>query len=819
VTGVAAARTASDRPVKAWSVAYDGYDPAEEGQREALCTLGNGFFATRGAAPESRADGVHSPGTYAAGCYNRLKDEIAGQVVENESMVNLPNWLMLTFAVDDGLWFELDQAEMLSFRQELDLRGGILTRRMRVRDPEGRCTDLMQRRFIHMEQPHLAGLETTITALNWSGRLRVRSGVDGAVENTGVKRYRNLSSCHLITVAAEARGDDLLLVAETTQSRIRVAVAARNRIVGNDSAGKAERRVVHGPHSVAHEIAIDIVSGEQLTVEKIVALYTSRDRAVSEPSEAAVCELGQAGSFEELLERHVLAWTHLWQHFHVDLTDGAVIGDEALQTVRLHVFHLLQTVSPNSIDLDAGVPARGLHGEAYRGHVFWDELFVLPVLTLRAPALTRASLRYRYRRLPAARRAARDAGFAGAMYPWQSGSDGSEDSQRLHLNPLSGRWTPDVSHLQRHIGNAVAYTAWQYYQSTGDVAFLVDHGAEMILEIARFWSGAASYDRGRGRFVIRGVMGPDEFHTGYPGAEDAGVDNNAYTNIMAAWVLQRALNVLAVLPPTRRIELTETLGLQDDECSRWKEMTRRIFVPFHDGVISQFEGYAALAELDWEHYRRRYGDIQRLDRILESEGRSANSFQVSKQADVLMLFYLLSADELRALLRRLGYRLTRNTIRKTVEYYLARTSHGSTLSALVHAWVLGRANRDNALEHFTRLLRSDTADIQGGTTAEGVHLAAMAGSVDLLQRCFTGLETTGDTLRFNPAWPEQLGTLAFAMRYREHPLMVRINSARMSVSAEPGKAAPIRVQCWGQTITLRPGDSVEFVVGPKVGAR
>jgi alpha,alpha-trehalase len=806
--------------VTVWSLAYEGYDPAEEGQREALCTLGNGFFATRGAAPESSADSIHYPGTYTAGCYNRLRDEIAGQVVDNESMVNLPNWLMLTFAIDDGPWFELEHAEVLSFRQELDLRRGILTRQMRIRDPSGRCTQLMQRRFVHMEQSHLAGLETTFTALNWSGRLRVRSGIDGGVQNAGVKRYRNLSSRHVTTIAAEPSDHDLLLlVAETIQSRVRVAVAARNRIVRNNPTGEPEWSVVQGANHVAHELAIDIVAGEQLTIEKVAALYTSRDRAVSEPSEAAIGELSQVGGFEMLLERHVLAWTHLWQHFHVELTDGEAIGDEVLDTVRLHLFHVLQTVSPNSIDLDAGVPARGLHGEAYRGHVFWDELFVLPVLTLRAPALTRASLRYRYRRLPAARRAARDAGFAGAMYPWQSGSDGSEESQRLHLNPLSGRWTPDVSHLQRHVCHAVAYTAWQYYEATGDLAFLLDHGAEMILEIARFWASAASYDRGRDRFVIRGVMGPDEFHTGYPGAKEAGINNNAYTNIMAAWVLQRALDLLAALPRRRRMELTETLGLRQEEFSRWEELTRRIFIPFHDGVISQFEGYGDLAELDWEHYRRRYGDIQRLDRILESEGRSVNSFQVSKQADVLMLFYLLSADELRALLQRLGYRLTRDTVRKTIEYYLARTSHGSTLSALVHAWVLGRANRDNALEHFTRLLRSDTADIQGGTTAEGVHLAAMAGSVDVLQRCFTGLETAGDTLRFNPAWPAQLGTLAFALRYREQHLTVRINSVSMRVSAEPGKAPPIRVHCWGRTKMLGPGDSAEFAVQRGVRVR
>ena len=137
----------------------------------------------------------------------------------------------------------------------------------------------------------------------------------------------------------------------------------------------------------------------------------------------------------------------------------------------------------------------------------------------------------------------------------------------------------------------------------------------------------------------------------------------------------------------------------------------------------------------------------------------------------------------------------------------------------MHAWVLSRANRDQALEHFTRLLRSDTADIQGGTTAEGVHLAAMAGSVDVLQRCFTGLETAGNTLRFNPTWPEQLGTLAFAMRYRDQHLTVRINNVSVFISAEPGKAPPIRVHCWGQTRTLSPGDSAEFVVRAKVEAR
>ena len=162
------------------------------------------------------------------------------------------------------------------------------------------------------------------------------------------------------------------------------------------------------------------------------------------------------------------------------------------------------------------MPARGLHGEAYRGHIFWDELFIFPVLNLRLPMITRSLLGYRYRRLPEARHAAAAAGYAGAMYPWQSGSDGREESQRLHLNPRSGRWNPDASARAHHIGIAVAYSAWKFYQVTGDLAYLIDYGAEMLAEIARFFVSLATYDEGRDRFGIRGVIGPDEFHSGYP---------------------------------------------------------------------------------------------------------------------------------------------------------------------------------------------------------------------------------------------------------------------------------------------------------------
>ena len=794
-----------------WVLAYEGFDSAHEGLREALCTLGNGYFATRGAAAESRADGVHYPGTYVAGCWNRLRDDVSGQAIDNESMVNLPNWLPVTIAIEDGDWLDLAQVDVLTQRQELDLRRGILTRWLRFQDAGGRLTALTERRFVHMARPHLAGLETTVTAENWSGLLRFRTGIDGTVQNAGVDRYRKLASEHLLPVTQGSAGPDtLVLSVETNQSGIRIATGSRTQIRCSDEPCDVRRTVRTEPGLVEEEMAVPVRQGQDVRLEKVVALHTGRDWAVSEPAEAVVTTLERAGSFEDLVDGHILAWAQLWERFHTTLEMDHETGLQASLTVRLYLFHLLQTLSAHTLEADAGVPARGLHGEAYRGHIFWDEIFVLPMMTLRAPGLTRALISYRYRRLPAARAGALACGLTGALYPWQSASDGSEVSQLIHLNPLSGRWLPDVSQLQRHAGLAVAFTTWHYFEATGDLAFLQEEGAEMILEIARYWAGLATHDEDLGRFVIRGVMGPDEFHTGYPGAEDAGVDNNAYTNVMAVWVLRRALEVLDALPVRRRVELTESLGLRPSEVKLWQRLVHEMFVPFHDGVISQFEGYQNLEELDWDSYRQRYPNIQRLDRILEAEGRSVNGYQASKQPDVLMLFYLLSADELRELLFDLGYPLEPEVIPRTIQYYLARTSHGSTLSALVHAWVLARAHRDQSLEYFRLLLESDVADVQGGTTAEGIHLAAMAGSVDLLQRCFTGLETRGGVLRFNPQWPDQLGTFTCRLRFRGHDIIVRISSTLLRVSAVAGDVPGIQVCCVDQWRTLRPGESVEF---------
>ncbi|MXM64679.1 glycoside hydrolase family 65 protein [Streptomyces sp. HUCO-GS316] len=793
-----------------WTWEYEGYDPAAEQLRESLCTLGNGYFATRGAVPECRAGLTHYPATYAAGVYNRLESTVAGRRVVNEDMVNLPNWLLLRFRLrlpdgSTGPWFSPGARRLLGYRHTLDLRRATLTRTLRYRDEAGGVLSVDQSRLVSMADPHLAALRTVFTTQEWSGDIEIESALDGDVINSNVHRYRSLNRNHLIQVRTGASGADTTwLRCRTSTSDIGISMAARTVVTGQPPTSSelrpSRRRAVH-------RLVIPIAPGRPAVVEKTVALHTSRDPAISDPLAAALERVSAAEDFPELVESHAAAWARLWRSADIQ------VPGEAGRILRLHLFHVLQTLSPHTAELDVGVPARGLHGEAYRGHVFWDELFVLPFLNLHFPEVSRALLDYRHRRLTRARRAAAAAGRAGAMYPWQSGSDGREETQQLHLNPRSGRWLPDNSRLQHHVGSAVAYNVWQYCEATGDTEYLHTKGAEMLLQIARFWADTAQFAPDLGRYRIRGVVGPDEYHDAYPDATRPGIDDNAYTNITAAWVLSRALDLVRRLPAWRRQELFERIELDGGELPKWDDVSRRLLVPFHRGVVSQFAGYGDLAELDWDAYRARYDNIRRLDRILEAEGDTVNRYQASKQADVLMLGYLFSPTELRDLFRRLGHDVDEEAWSRTVDYYLKRTSHGSTLSGVVHAWVLARVRRAEAWMYCQEALKQDVTDLQGGTTGEGIHLAAMAGTLDLVQRGLTGLETREDALRLDPVPLPALSEYGFSLRYRGHwGVGVRLRSGQLRLGVPDSGESPIRVVLTDRAVTVAPGETCTLLL-------
>jgi len=788
-----------------WLLRYEGFDPTHEGTREALCALGNGYWVTRGTFPGSTADGLHYPGTYFAGVYNRVTVAHEGRESESEHLVNAPDWTFLQIDTGDGV-LHPQAPSLIHYDQQLDLRRGILTRRARFRSPAGRITRVTTQQIQSVAQPHLAALRMTVEAENWNGDIHVQSAINGQVNNSNTDAD-GAPTEHLTLVGSTYLDDEtVLLETRTNQSEVTIAIAVRTRLsAAMPEPGSRTRLEDTGPH-VGHNMTVRLQQGTPLTIEKIAAVATSRDRALSTAGSEAGKRILRAATFNVLRREHVAHWEELWERFGIDLQ----AGHRQSLALNMHIFHVLQTVTAASPDLDAGVPARGLHGEGYRGHIFWDELFVYPLLTLRRPALTRALLMYRYRRLDEARAAAHAAGMRGSLFPWQSGSDGREETPTELFNIRNQQWMPDNSRRQFHVGLGVAYSMWQYYQSTGDLEFLTTVGAEVIIEVARLFASIAIHDPEDNRFSICGVMGPDEYHDGYPDAPGQGLRNNTYTNVIAAWVLSRAVDVVALLAEHDLATLGNRLGLTDDEPLLWDYVSKKLTVAFHaDGVVSQFEGYEGLREFDWDGHRKRYGNIGRLDLILQSEGDSTNNYRLSKQADVLMLFYLFSAEELRGVFHRMGYALPPDTIRRTVQFYLPRTSHGSTLSRLVHSWVLARSDRPQSWPLFAQALESDLSDSQGGTTREGIHLGAMAGTADMVMRCYGGIETRNGMLRIHPVLPQELPGTSFQIRYRDQPIDVKITQTHVRLHLHKCSAEPVLVCVEDAKRLLHPGEKWE----------
>ena len=790
-----------------WSLEYDSWVPEEEKLRESLCTLGNGYIAVRGASEESGQRTGHYHGTYLAGGYDRAETLISGRMIENEDLVNWPDFTGLCLRVKEGEWFSLENVRLLGFKQKLDIKKGLLQRSIHF-ILDGKETLIETFRFISMDNPHLAGFRWEVTALNWEGEIEVKSIIDGSVTNNGVERYKDLNGKHLVV---EDRGlafeDTVFMLVKTKQSGIQMAITSRTSITCEKAPWSVTRQTFVEEDKVGQVLSCHCRMRKKINIEKIVAVFTSKDFAISHPLVAAKNLLQSVSNFSELLEKHELSWLFLWRRFNISLDSM----DEETKILRLHIFHLLQTACHNSVERDVSIPARGLHGEAYRGHIFWDEMFIFPMIYFRMPKLSRSLLMYRYRRLDEARLLARSQGLKGAMFPWQSGSDGREESQEIHLNPESGRWIPDNTHKQRHINGAVAYNIVKYYEATNDREYLENYGAEIILDIARFWVSMLQFNHAKNRYEILGVVGPDEFHTKYPDSDKIGIDNNAYTNVLASWSIRKAVELLNSLTAPRKEELLEKMAVTRGDLVQWIEISKRVYIPFlENGLMAQFEGYEKLKQLDWEKYRQNYENLQRLDRILEAEGDDVNHYKVNKQADVLMLFYLFSAHEIGDAFKWLGYRFDTTSILENIKYYIDHSSSGSSLSRIVHSWVIARSDRKNAWSLFKEALQNDISDIQDGTTSEGIHLGAMAGTVDIVQRCFIGLEIKDDVLWFNPQIPDELSGIKLSLCYRGHWLSVKLDRTCLVIYIERSWESNGKIGFKGEIHEFKEGSVFNF---------
>jgi trehalose/maltose hydrolase-like predicted phosphorylase len=711
-------------PDPLWTLSEDSFTRQHQNHAETIFNIGNGYLSTRGALEEGY------PGERRATFLHGVFDDIA--IVFTE-LANAPDWLELQLMLE-GERFRLDEGELLEYKRSLDLRSGLLVRSVRWRSPHGRITRLEFERFASLADPHLCILRVRITPEDYSGTVEARAGINGEIDNEGYK--------HWDWAGQSAEAETLWLHSRTRGTRLDLALAARLTLSAPSEIEKQAWDVLNHPCLVR---GAKLNKGETAVIEKVAAIYTSRD--LPEPLAAAQAALAQlpADAWQLLWEPHRLAWEKYWQSCDVEI-DG---DDEAQIAMRFSMFQLL-VAAPRS-DEHVNIGAKTLSGYGYRGHAFWDtEIFMLPFFTYTLPDVAHNLLSYRYHNLDGARRKARGNGFQGAQYPWESAATGDEVTPTWvpHFadhTKMVRIWTGDI---EIHISAMICFALRQYWAATGDDQFMLTRGAEIFFEVARFWASRAEWNKQAGRYEYRDVIGPDEYHEH--------VDNNAYTNAFARWSLLTARTLMDWIEkkdPQAAAATRKRLKLEDAELERWKYVADRIYFAYdpQNGLIEQFEGY----------YERRFVDLPAMEprgesvqAILGIEG--ANLAQILKQPDVVMLAYLLPDlfDE--------------RSLVANYDFYTARTDHtyGSSLGPSIQAIMACRLGKqEEAYEHFIRAARADLRDVRGNA-GDGIHGASAGGIWQAAVFGFGGLRVGDQGWTVSPHLPHHWKKLSFRFTYR-----------------------------------------------------
>jgi kojibiose phosphorylase len=709
-----------------WIISNDSFDPRHLHHKETIFTIGNGYLSTRGAFEEGYTGDRRA--TFIHGVFDEAP------IVFTE-LANAPDWLPLTVLLN-GERFSLTSGTAQGFEQSLDLRTGVLTRTVRWRSPAGLAAILTFERFASLADPHTLFLRCRVTP-EFEGTLEFRAALNGNTDNDAVTFWL----AHWRWVGQGIRDGAFYLHNRTRRSKIDVACAMRLSMTAGRELARDVWDVENMPTLV---VKMEAVPGQEVIVDKQVAVFTSRDVEAQRVVDAAVERISVVAGWPSALQAHVDAWAEEWAR------TGVVIegDDEAQLAIRFNLFHML--IAAPRHDDRVNIGAKTLSGFGYRGHAFWDtEIFMLPLFTFTAPHIARNLLNYRYRHLPAAHAKAKASGWEGALFAWESADTGEE------VTPI---WVPDPNDMTRlvriwtgdlaiHIAADVAYAVYQYWRMTGDDPWFIEKGAELILDTAKFWASRAEWNVHKGRYEYNNVLGPDEYHDR--------VNNNAYTNRFAQWNLQTAQETLGWLrrhAPAKAMELMERLDLNETRLAKWRDVIDKVWVHIEpNGLIEQFEGYFQLKDVNLADYEPRTSSMQEIFGI---EG--ANEYQAIKQPDVLMLQCLLLDH------------YTPESIRVNYDYYNLRTDHtyGSSTGPPIQAIMACEVGKlAEAYDHFIRAARADLRDVRGNA-GDGIHAASAAGTWQALVFGFAGLRVTLDGWTTRPRLPKHWKRLAFKFFHR-----------------------------------------------------
>ncbi len=763
-----------------WIVAEGDYDPNWRAKMESILALGNGYMGVRSATEE------HYPGEtrglYVAGVF----DAFPGEVTE---LANLPDWLSMEISLE-GERFSCSSGTMHSYERELDLKTGILRRSIDWESPGGKRARLYFERVISMADLHVGAIRVTISPLNFGGAVGITSSIDGQVTNSGVQHLRE-GELRLLPDGIVAS------TTETQESGIGVCVAVIHRYELDGEPSPVSERVKTGRRRIGLKSTVSVEQGKSLSITKYGVVHTARDWDLPEGTEgaslldAALETLGRcaAEGYGSLTARHRVQWAAYWSEMGVEIS-GPKFDQLAL---RFALFHLIQMTPMH--DPSVSIGAKGLTGEGYKGHVFWDtEIFILPFFTFTIPPAAARLLEYRYRTLEGARKKARGSDYRGAMYPWEGTDTGEETTpSSWSVDIVTGRPIPIWSgRIEQHISVDIPHAVWLYYRVTGDRRFMVSMGLEIMAETARFWASRLEWNEREQRYEIRDIMGPDEY--------GEHVNNNAYTNYMVRWHLSGTAELYdelaaddpeAVETMARRIDLTEA------ERRDWVEKAAKIFtnIDTDSGFIRQYDGFIEKKPIDLAKYRGRVGAIT------EDYGwEELTQMQIVKQADAVMLLYLRAGD------------FTVEARRVNWTFYEPKTLHDSSLSPAMHSIVASDVDdKEKAYEYFLRAARIDIGDSAAGSDA-GVHAAALGGVWQAAVNGFGGvrLADTG-VLRISPRLPAPWTGMTFPLIWRGHRLLVEITRNRIAVRAEDEPGGPFEIESHG-TLYTHPGTGTLEIV-------
>ncbi len=748
-----------------WQIFETGWDPELQNLHETRLALGNGYIGSRSILEENPPD--CRPGTFFSGLYEGTRSLVP-------ELVNAPNPIDFRISVG-GEKLGVVTMDVVNHKRILDMYKGILARHTTYSNARKKRFNYQSMRFFSMYDENIAVMQVYLTSLDEDATFTLTNSIDASIMNRGLVTEGDKQ--HVTVVESSKSGSVRCVCTRTIEKGI--LISYRSQVVV-----KKGKKVYSAPDWT---FQLRLKKGESACITNYLSFHTSFGASMEKTKRASLGSVTRSvkKGFDQLIREHCKAWEKKWKRANIEID-----GDPAIErAIRFNIYHLLIAASENCDDVSIG--AKSLTGEGYRGHIFWDtEIFCLPFFVYTNPTIARNLLLYRYRRLNAARKIAREKGYQGAMFPWESADTGEETTPSWYKDGRGKIQKVLTMEQECHITADIAYAAVHYFMATNDADFMLNYGLEIILEAARFWASRLEYKQRKKRYEINNVIGPDEFHEG--------VNNNAYTNILAQWNLRAAakfFNVFQRRYPAEVKKLMARINLKVSDLRNWGQMASKIYIPFSKktGILEQFEGF----------FKKRKSPLPELDHLsvpLYPKGiRDIGNTQYVKQADVVMILFLLSDI------------FSLETKRKNYLYYEERALHKSSLSAAIHAAVGAEVGEEHKACHYFEIATyADLKNIYGNTDA-GIHAASLGGVWQALINGFAGVRIRKGVLSFNPQVPSEWKSIRFSIIFRGVDISVNIYGNKVVLYfSSKCKTDWLPVRVYGIAHTLPANKKVSF---------